>query len=96
MSCCHSSLCLAAETLFDAPTCGALIEAYQMIPNFSWGQNRYAEVQRVYEDAKCNVKLCTYYRDKYGAVSSSSWGSLPSSFQISWNSYDCTTVVNRE
>lgn len=89
-------VCLVAATLFDAPTCGALIEAYQMIPNYSWGQNGYAEVQFVYEAANCNVKLCTYYRDKYGTVDSSSWGSLPSAFQISWTSYDCTTVVQRE
>ncbi|KAG2493017.1 hypothetical protein HYH03_008680 [Edaphochlamys debaryana] len=67
-----------------ASECGALQEAFGIVPGSTWG-SAPKSVQRVWGSSNCDQQICTYWRSKYGVVPFVTYGSLPPSLQPGWN-----------
>ncbi|GIL59374.1 hypothetical protein Vafri_14249 [Volvox africanus] len=80
-------------SFYSSHVCGKMIDSYGVIPGSSWGElSPSPGHQAIYSSASCDVKACTYFQFKYG-TNSSTWGSMPSALQFSWNKYYCNQVI---
>lgn len=71
-----------ADTIGNS--CGALVEAYGIIPGSTWN-NAPTTVQAIYNAGQCNKYICFFFRTKYGATSATNLGTLPQQWHASWN-----------
>lgn len=78
------------SSVADANTCGQWMEQYNLKPHRSWGKMP-GHLQKSWDDADCNHKVCQYMKDKYGMKSSGDLGKLPVSLQSVWTTpeIDC-------
>lgn len=68
----------------DAPTCGALMGTYSIVPYRSWGTAPPA-IQRTWDESDCNHRICEYMQRTFNVVPHLSWGSLPAHLQQVWD-----------
>ncbi len=84
---------MRAASLTDSYICGAMADMYGILPGLTYAEaDAYPAVQRLWEEASCNQKMCTYWAVKYDATASS-YGSLNPDQQYSWDVMECAKVV---
>ncbi|GLC38839.1 hypothetical protein PLESTM_000783500 [Pleodorina starrii] len=84
-------------TRYNSDSCGALIENYNVVPGSSFGAlEPFTELKKVYDDFDCNTRVCTYFRDKYGATGGGNYGTLPVRWRYSWDVFGCEPIAASE
>ncbi|KAI8923016.1 hypothetical protein BC831DRAFT_473269 [Entophlyctis helioformis] len=75
--------CMLRVGPYNDKQCIALAEKYGLIPYHTWGTTP-SEFRPLWDAAKCNQRMCEYWRDKYH-VTKTSMGSLPTNLTSAWN-----------